>query len=73
MVPPQGGSPTLTLEAARSALKECADLMDAPDVVAQITAVKASAGQDHMMAMMLVRHTPHPRRAGRVRTLCCVT
>ena len=44
MVPPGGQSPTLTLEQARSALKECSDCMDQPDVVAQITAAKAAAG-----------------------------
>ena len=55
MVPPGGQSPTLTLEQARAALKECADLMDAPDVVAQIAAAKQAAGPDPMMAMMLVR------------------
>ena len=55
MVPPGGQAPSLTLEQARAALKECSDLMDAPDVVAQIVAAKQAAGPDPMMAMMLVR------------------
>lgn len=74
MVPPGGQSPTLTLEQARSALKECSDCMDQPDVVAQITAAKAAAGPDPMMAMMLVRRARQrravPRNSARVCHRC---
>ena len=65
MVPPGGQSPSLTLEQARAALKECSDLMDAPDVVAQIVAAKQAAGPDPMMAMTLVRRARRGRAAAR--------
>ena len=55
MVPPGAQSPSLSLEQARASLKECADLLDAPEVQAQMQAARQAAGPDPMMAMMLVR------------------
>ena len=55
--PPEG----LTLEQARASLKECSDLLDAPDVQAQMQAARQAAGPDPMMAMMLVRPPRAPR------------
>ena len=47
--------PTLSLEQVRSALQEVTALLERPDVLAQLDAVKAAAGADAMMALMLVR------------------
>ena len=55
MVPPGAQAPSLTLEQARASLKECSELLDAPEVQAQMQAARQAAGPDPMMAMMLVR------------------